>query len=821
MREALLAARTRLGVAYSLAVEAVPQFAISLALFGVVELAALLLAQSGIDWMRWLGGEVADQTFRDLLGGGVGVIGALLGLYYATVGVVASTVYQAVPSSIRTLFLEEPSGTVYVSGVVRAVVFGIAALTGASVGLAPSPLGLVVFAMLVVTALLRLMILGGRIFNFFDPSSLAISLGNRFAVAMRRAASGGVRDESAQATAHAAAQSALSTYFDLAILLEDRKGRSAAGPRRLTTQLIQLTAMYASAKSKIPTKSAWWAREPSHRNWMTLDYTRLELSLNTGTGIAPELSPNRLWVEEAVARVLDRTFAAAFRAGGSASALDFAGNMAGITWHLASQLQVEEALTLERVWSKIVAAVTSGPSEERDPLGINKLAAAEQIVMPLTNLWLGLADGAERVASVDLSEVFRHGRRDPAGPYGQVLPPAALDLLEQFVARARDEEAADGVLVTPDWWRNHLLARSVVKHVVVGYEAFRAEVDGPLEVSTNEYVSGERFDLAAVVSIASLELFNKVEANFYRVQGAIEKLDQYRNETGDKAWAVLPDGKNWAAEGRRNSLRRLAVCLPELRVAAHDPHRPDLHGQVFQYVFDATFSALLDGDVELAKPLFFAVFMEADQMRLRVAADLADHDDRTKVAFALDPIVGLMELSGYARLMQEVDGKGIWNEVRGSWDVLLDSAGGQERAGFFLTAADAVDSLLAMSPGSVMRVSRSQQLHRVLEARGIVARDWSPWTEPPDPTTLRSPIVEAFAPGDLGINDDLADLFLADYLSTKLPKDTKLPWRAQSLVEELNANKPAAGPPRNRRSRGRPRRASTTDEPSVGSKDEE
>jgi hypothetical protein len=187
----------------------------------------------------------------------------------------------------------------------------------------------------------------------------------------------------------------------------------------------------------------------------------------------------------------------------------------------------------------------------------------------------------------------------------------------------------------------------------------------------------------------------------------------------------------------------------------------------------------------------------------------------------LDPIVGLMELSGYARLMQEVDGTGIWEEVRASWDLLLGGAGGQERASFFLTAADAVDSLLALSPGSVMRVSRSQRLHRLLESRGIVARDWSPWMEPTDPSTLRSPIVEAFAPGDLGIHDDLADLFIADYLSTKLPTGTKLPWKAQALVEELKPAKADSRPPRNRRSRGRGIRPSTGAEPSGGIDDEE
>lgn len=323
-----------------------------------------------------------------------------------------------------------------------------------------------------------------------------------------------------------------------------------------------------------------------------------------------------------------------------------------------------------------------------------------------------------------------------------------------------------------------------------------------------------------MVAIASLELFNKVEANFGRVQGAVHALHKYRNPTSDQVWADLPAGDKWAAAARKNSFQRLAVCLPKLRVASHNPDLPDLHGQVFQYVFDAAFTALLEGDAELAKPLFFAVFMEADQMRLRVASDLADRDTRTQIAFALDPIVGLLELSGYARLMQEVDGSGIWDEVRASWDLLLDGAGGQERAEFFLNAADAVDSLLAMSPGSVMRVSRSQQLHRVLEARGIVARDWSPWMEPRDRSTLRSPIIEAFAPGDMGINDDLADLFLADYLVKKLPPGTKLPWKAQSLVEEFEATKAASRPPRNKRSRGRSARPKTNSEPAVESDDE-
>jgi hypothetical protein len=145
-----------------------------------------------------------------------------------------------------------------------------------------------------------------------------------------------------------------------------------------------------------------------------------------------------------------------------------------------------------------------------------------------------------------------------------------------------------------------------------------------------------------------------------------------------------------------------------------------------------------------------------------------------------------MELSGYAILLQELNGEGIWDAIRPMWDFRRDQLG----EGFLPNLLDImsnIDSAFSLNDLYVLRTSREQKLVRFLEERGITDPFDSFDLDNPHarPTTQLVPIVAAFAPGAYGITWKPTDLFLVHYVLPQLGDDAPVPPNLSALTQTL------------------------------------
>jgi hypothetical protein len=159
------------------------------------------------------------------------------------------------------------------------------------------------------------------------------------------------------------------------------------------------------------------------------------------------------------------------------------------------------------------------------------------------------------------------------------------------------------------------------------------------------------------------------------------------------------------------------------------------------------------------------------------------------LAFVTEPLIDLLEISGYALLFSELDGKHFWDNCHAKWDANLDA--GPERAVLvqqLAGALDAQDNLLLgmLKPRDIERTRRKQQFDQILRSRSITDERWSdPFDERSDPPAHPSPIVRVFAPSDLAGLEDPEDLFTVEYLSKRPDWQSQLTRRAESLAEQL------------------------------------
>jgi hypothetical protein len=294
-------------------------------------------------------------------------------------------------------------------------------------------------------------------------------------------------------------------------------------------------------------------------------------------------------------------------------------------------------------------------------------------------------------------------------------------------------------------------------------------------------------ELITVRIFDALELAHKLGFHLRTAHQAVTALDSMRNvPSRDELWpdGSLPDDVPPRLEAQLYS--KLAEVAPQLRPNPHDSTRPDLFGQGYKRLSDAAFRAILAGQTDLARKLFPSFIAMADRARARLAHDLAGHRIQDQAIFGTEPVVDMMELSGLALLMSEVDpATGIWPDVRTLWDCILSSATGPALAAELTAVLSVHADLFAITSGGIGRTDRLMALARLLTERGLARQDRMRGEPSPEP---ESPIVAVFAPWDLGgIHDDLADLFVVEYLAQRPDmRDLQIPRRAEMLRESLD-----------------------------------
>ncbi|MEY2569025.1 MAG: hypothetical protein QOE35_3554 [Actinomycetota bacterium] len=758
---------------------------------------ASALSRWGPQWFHRVSTKVEATSFETLVAAVIGAEVFLLAMFYATVGVIASTSYQSVPGEIRQLFVQERGSRLFTRSVVRALVVGVLVLAMPIVGYKPYGLTVVVLVGLVVFSVLNLVALGTGLFNFFDVSSLSTPLPKRFARALRLAASSG--DEKAseveQQLAHREGAEVLQYYRQLATLLKERTSNETAAPRRVLHQLVLIAELNSAMKSQIPSDSGWYARIPAHRNWLTLDHSRLGIALSTRTGVQPDLVPDRLWVEREISARVQDLLPLLLTAAAWAHAIEITDEFTRVLARMSARLQVEEARLLVRVMTKCLAdAVANTPHDdpragiehEAGTLRTFRLAAAERSVLTLTAVWLGLVRAAEAVSEPSLKTVWAKAVEESAAPYTVAAPRELLSTLEEIAAGIALERRAEGHRVTPSWWIHHYAARSLLRQILTATDELLGEVQHQIARVVAVSIDDDS-ELGAVMAFDALELVSKVRSHFPAIGDAVSVLSEFRSsQAGDDLWPVTDHLSDPAAALEDELLRYLAKVSVKLDTTTHDTARPDLFGQAYKILFDACFSAILDGADDLARVLFPPVVFAADRARRRLVDDLADQGLQTRFIFATEPLVDLMELSGYAMLMQLLNNSGIWDDVQNLWDGILTKEVAPALAEQMALVQKEREAIFALTQGGLERTSRQMLLNRLLKSRGVVeSHYWSPF-EKERPLSHPSAIVRVFAPGEMGSFEEVADLFLVEYL-IKQPgcEHFELSHRANTLRDQL------------------------------------
>lgn len=624
----------------------------------------------------------ADAAYMTFLAT-VSSIGAIfIGLYYTAISAVGSSIYATVPNNVRDLLAKERYGTVYMGLLAFVTFLGLALMVLHFSGFPAAYIAIPVVALLSGIGIIAFAKLGQRAFYFFDPTSLSFHVFDQLRGWLRLVQAGGYRwtDLSFQAHAHRQEMAALESLEALANVTAESAHLSGKPLCDLAKNVLGFLAYYATLKNKIPTESFWYEQRPSHREWYRTDDSQLSIAHNTGTALQPESVADPTWLEDRALGIVEK----AIRINGGARRLQ---EVAGVLGFLDAYLrllaehgEVKRAFHVLKRIGYLAAdqAVVNKASKTPNRESLVTLGIAEVIATFAVSIALGYRNHVTDLTRQQIERRVKAIRwqRD-SSIYRRGFPSYYLSLLEWFKPRIEFEYAVERRPITPTWYLSEMVRREAAIRMVENCKELVITAGSVYSALLNKLDPNQRPWLAAAVMSREWEFWHKLETQFGLWEEKWNELSSERR-LSELAWPAfdLNDLKTSARSRKTALLGQMSKESVLLGLLSRPAEFPDYAGQFLHTSGEEVLDALLTDDVPLLRQLFkpYLVGCFFAFSRLRPEVDNLDWRTRVELKIAVAPLLDLMSISGYAKVLADYHGDPtLWQAVTAAWDEYLAS----------------------------------------------------------------------------------------------------------------------------------------------------
>ncbi|MBS1794227.1 MAG: hypothetical protein JSS81_10255 [Acidobacteria bacterium] len=739
----------------------------------------------------------------ELLSVSASIAGAFLALYFTAVSVVISTVYAKVQGNVRSVILRDKVSNAYIFQVAIQGVVSLILLSLIAVGYLPSFLNLTLVILLGIASFFSFVQLGLRIFYFFDPTHLVNYLTPDLFDWVNKATSQGYGwlDPSFQNHYQEESFKLLVIYRNLVHLANREEHLQSDALLGLANHAFKVLDNYGRIKHKIPSDSKWFRTTYRHKNWLTASEIDMSLALNTGTSLRPEEIPDLLWfenqIEETITFTLDKLLQRK-----DLNNVCFFFNSAQITIHnLSNNFAIDESFKLFRAASPALRNNTrstdlTGIESEEGFLKLNfALGLTDLYALSFIQILLGLSNALSRITVSLLSKsIEKFDWRNTQSIYQVSLPRPVISKIEAILKQINFEVSVEGHLITPLWHIQELVAISFIGFIDKVCAELLSEFDKAIVSEASSLVNEKRAIFAAQLIERGIENCNKFLYHFNAFKIYTEQLENLRKVKDIPC--VIIDWENYfdrITEYRKTLIHSLAIATLDLAKLPKSEKMPDYFGHAYTVISNECFLALLTGHEEDFNKLFPIFFTSSFITRERVI-DLTNdwNNQEAKISLITQPIIDLAEITGYAYLFSELDGKNFIDTVEKQWDKYFDLTPNPEDVAIFICRnLEIQDSPLLRFLRTNTRYEWEREFQNRLESLGlredIFSGVFSYDNEEPE-FVHPSRLIKEIVTGGISLYYKATDVFVVKYIMKKFDTANfeKFPRKARDLFRQLN-----------------------------------
>jgi len=240
----------------------------------------------------------------------------------------------------------------------------------------------------------------------------------------------------------------------------------------------------------------------------------------------------------------------------------------------------------------------------------------------------------------------------------------------------------------------------------------------------------------------------------------------------------------------------LAKCIPALSQIEQKENFPDMFGQTYNIVCQGCYEAMILAKADKFKDLFPLLFVGSLAAHEKLREQLKEWRPETGLTIAIEPLMDIMELSGYAKIYSELfEIPDIWHTCQTTWDKYFEShTQPNDAVKFLITLYQYRKSLFQISPRDILRTNLQISFNNKLREMNLIDDMFSSqyYGVKESKTRHKSPLIRALCRGRYEPHISAAEVFIIIYL-LKRPEskgiEFKDRWQLSKTIErEENRN---------------------------------
>jgi hypothetical protein len=609
--------------------------------------------------------------------------GVFIALYFTAVTAAAGAIYAQVPNNIRDLLARERVGNVYIRYLTLATFLPLCLVALHFLGFEPIRIAVPFLVLVAGTGIIVFAALGRRAFDLFDPTRLAGSLFGDFGGWLAQVSAGGFRweDRSFQTHAHRQTSSVIDTLQTLSDLAATHANLDGAPLLEFSMSVLALLAEYQQRKLRIPTDSLWFEQNYEHKSWYQTEDSTVQIAHQTGTSLSPSAVPEYNWLENRLQPIPLRCFEINLSRNRLDNVRDLLAGVDAYIGALVTSGSVRGALPLVQRIQSIYEQVSASSAYAGEMQGerAEDAGMADAICFLQLRILVAYRTALEqRTPELTKKRIERVRWKEAKSLYTNGFVTGELRQLEWLLSRMRMESDVEGKILTPVWYQQDLVSKSQA-------ESLRESVAALVESGSNFFqnwsdrlVKANRVWQSAAVLSRYLEYLNKL-ANHLRLFKAYSGSLKATRHLTDLPWPDI-EPEHWfeTARGLREKLvQKIATHVVLLSAAQKPEGMPDYLGQFIHETGENLFDSLLGRRSEevkaLMKPYLAGTLVLFEEMK--PSTSKFDVWVEQKLQIAATPVLDILELSGYGKLIAELhDDDLLWAAVSTVWDQFLEKS---------------------------------------------------------------------------------------------------------------------------------------------------
>lgn len=734
-----------------------------------------------------------EEDYVTLFGSIAGIGGLFIGLYYAAISTLSSSIYSRVPNNIRDLLARERIGNVYmrylsfltlVSLIFIALrVLGFQILTFAVILIIPmAGIGIIAFVKL-----------GQRAFYLFDPSKLSYSIFIDLHRYLKLVSINGYKwnDPSFQQHFRKQFLKSIDTFNDLCNITSQEEHLRNEPYFDLIKSSIALLAKYHISKRKIPTQSNWYEDKYKHHEWYSTPDHSLTIAHQTATQVQPEIVKNDKWVEQKIIPIWHNFLRMLLKNKNFEGIKSYLNAFVYYIDRLVIEGYIEESFDLIEEHADIIFSPDHFKHIDENNLQLEYLSLIEflsylpiRTLLTYVNIHLKYnKDFLHKIAS-------NINWNNQSSIYKQDIPSYLLKRFEWFYERLNFEYQIENKIITPNWYKDEIISQLALEQIGKNINQFinRAFLLYSNWITLNAKQKNVWF--SATILSREREFLNKIHYHLNSIMTFSDGFNEDRRIDG-LPWHEInfDDIKKVLQLKSHDLLEDISKYIVQLITSEKPDDFPDYGGQFLHTTAETILDSLIEADINLLhstfKHFFYGSVVQSDNLKPNVIRSESQLINQLKISIA--PLLDLMDISGYAYLLSEYhNNNDVWSKVVKIWDDYLKANDVHKVLNYLVKIIEITESSFEIPHRGILRTSWLQKIERLfseLPRKEIIIRG----SISSDKITIhQSPLVRIFSNEHFYNSFDGIDIFVNFYLAPKFKSHgIKLKRRKSDIEERL------------------------------------